>query len=136
MCTLRAHINKSSFGKILLGIEKIVKIFSIFNKFFPKLIYYCVYLRHTLIKSFINSTVFYFHSFFYLRFKIVTLNVSHSHQLYEVQYLLQLFSIYLITQNKRKELKKKKKKEEQVYVVWSASTNKAQNQEFHNSWPQ
>ena len=34
--------HKSSFGKILLGIEKIVKIFSILNKLFLKLVYYCV----------------------------------------------------------------------------------------------
>ena len=51
MCALRAYINKSIFGKILLGIEKNVKIFSIFNKLFSKLIYYCVPLGHTIIKS-------------------------------------------------------------------------------------
>ena len=48
MCALRAHINKSIFGKVLLGIEKVVKIFSIPNKLFPKLVYYC---GHTLVKS-------------------------------------------------------------------------------------
>ena len=42
MCALRAHINKSIFGKVLLGIEKVVKTFSIPNKLFPKLVYYCV----------------------------------------------------------------------------------------------
>ena len=42
MCALMAHINKSIFGKVLLGIEKVVKTFSIPNKFFPKLVYYCV----------------------------------------------------------------------------------------------
>ena len=46
MCALRAHINKSIFGKVLLGIEKVVKTFSI-----PKLVYYCVPLGHTLVKS-------------------------------------------------------------------------------------
>ena len=51
MCTLKAHINKSIFGKVLLGIEKVVKTFSIPNKLFPKLVYYCVPLWHTLIKS-------------------------------------------------------------------------------------
>ena len=50
MCALRAHINKSSFGKVLLGIEKVVKTFSISDKLFPKLVYYCVSLRHTLVK--------------------------------------------------------------------------------------
>ena len=42
MCALRAHINKSIFGKVLLGIEKVIKTFSILNKLFPKLVYYCV----------------------------------------------------------------------------------------------
>ena len=42
MCALKAHINKSIFGKVLLGVEKVVKIFSIPNKLFPKLVYYCV----------------------------------------------------------------------------------------------
>ena len=51
MCVLKAHINKSIFGKVLLGIEKVVKTFSIPNKLFPKLVYYCVPLGHTLIKS-------------------------------------------------------------------------------------
>ena len=36
------YINKSIFGKVLLGIEKVVKTFSIPNKLFPKLVYYCV----------------------------------------------------------------------------------------------
>ena len=36
MYTLRAYINKSVFGKILLGIEKVVKTFSISNKAFFK----------------------------------------------------------------------------------------------------
>ena len=44
-----AHINKSIFGRVLLGIEKVVllgiekvvKTFSISNKLFPKLVYYC-----------------------------------------------------------------------------------------------
>ena len=44
MCALRAYINKSSFEKVLLGIEKVVKTFSIFDKLFPKLVYYCVSL--------------------------------------------------------------------------------------------
>ena len=33
--------NKSIFGKVLLEIEKVVKTFSIFDKLFPKLVYYC-----------------------------------------------------------------------------------------------
>ena len=53
MCALRAHINKSIFGKVLLGIKKVVKTFSIPNKLFPKLVYYCVPQGHTLVKSFI-----------------------------------------------------------------------------------
>ena len=36
MYALRANINKSVFGKILLGIEKVVKTFSIPNKKFSK----------------------------------------------------------------------------------------------------
>ena len=40
---------KSIFRKVLSEIEKIVKTFSIFNKFFSKLIYYCVSLEHPLI---------------------------------------------------------------------------------------
>ena len=51
MCALKAYINKSIFGKFLLRIEKTVKTFSIFNKLFSKLVYYCVPLGHTLIKS-------------------------------------------------------------------------------------
>ena len=39
--------NKSIFGKVLLGIEKTVKTFSIPDKLFPKLVYY----EHTLVKS-------------------------------------------------------------------------------------
>ena len=45
MCA--SHINKSTFGKVLLGIKKVVKTFSIFDKLFPKLVYYCV----PLVKS-------------------------------------------------------------------------------------
>ena len=50
MC-VRTYIIKSIFEKVLLGIEKVVKIFSILNKLFPKLVYYCVSLGHTLVKS-------------------------------------------------------------------------------------
>ena len=65
MCALRAHINKSIFGKVLLRmthinksifgkvlleIKKFVKTFLIFDKLFPKLIYYCV---PTIVKSYI-----------------------------------------------------------------------------------
>ena len=46
----KAHINKSIFGKVLLEIKKFVKIFSIFDKLFPKLVYYCV---PTIVKSYI-----------------------------------------------------------------------------------
>jgi len=50
MCALRAHINKSIFGKILLGIEKVVKTFSILNKLFPKLVYLMYALRAHISK--------------------------------------------------------------------------------------
>ena len=65
MCTIRAHINKSIFekvllgrthinkyifGKVLLGIKKFVKTFLIFDELFPKLVYYCV---PTIVKSYI-----------------------------------------------------------------------------------
>ena len=46
-----AHTNKFIFENVLLEIEKVVKIFSIFNKTFSKLIYYYVLLEHILIKS-------------------------------------------------------------------------------------
>ena len=52
MCALRAHINKSSFRKVLLGIEKVVKTFPISDKFFPKL----VYQINTCCTAHINST--------------------------------------------------------------------------------
>ena len=58
MCALRAHINKSNFRKVLLGIEKTIKTFSIFDKLFPKLVYYCVPLRHTLVKSNLKFELF------------------------------------------------------------------------------
>ena len=48
---LRAYINKSVFGKILSEIEKIIKTFQFSIKLFPKIIYYCVPLRHVLVKS-------------------------------------------------------------------------------------
>ena len=59
MCALKVHINKSIFGKVLLGrtyinkyifgkvllgIKKFVKTFLIFNKLFPKLVYYFFFL--------------------------------------------------------------------------------------------
>ena len=50
MCALKTHINNSIFRKVLLKIEKIVKIFSILDKLFLKLFYYCVPLGHTLVK--------------------------------------------------------------------------------------
>ena len=65
MCALKVHINKSIFGKVLLGrtyinkyifgkvllgIKKFVKTFLIFNKLFPKLVYYCM---PTIVKSYI-----------------------------------------------------------------------------------
>ena len=65
MCALRAHINKSIFGKVLLvktyinkfifgevllEIKNFVKTFLIFDKLFPKLVYYCV---PTIVKSYI-----------------------------------------------------------------------------------
>ena len=46
-----ANINKSFFRKVLSGIEKIVKIFSIFDKLFSKLIHYYVPLKHLALKS-------------------------------------------------------------------------------------
>ena len=45
-----AYINKFIFEKVLLEIEKVVKTFSIFNKLFSKLVYYCMLLGHTLVK--------------------------------------------------------------------------------------
>ena len=51
MYDLRVYINKFIFEKFLSKIEKIVKIFSISNKFFLKLIYYCMLLEHTSVKS-------------------------------------------------------------------------------------
>ena len=47
------QVNISIFGKVLLEIEKNFKTFSIFDKTFPKLVYYCVPLRHTLVNSLI-----------------------------------------------------------------------------------
>ena len=56
------QINKPSFRKVLLGIEKSVKTFSIFDKLFPKLVYYCVPLGHTLVKSFFKKgLIIYYH---------------------------------------------------------------------------
>ena len=54
------HINKSIFEKILLKIEKIAKTFSFSNKLFPKLVYYCVLLGHTLVKSYYVISSWYF----------------------------------------------------------------------------
>ena len=51
MCGLKVHINKLIFEKFLLENKKVVKIFLIFNKLFSKLVYYCVSLGHTLVKS-------------------------------------------------------------------------------------
>ena len=48
---IRTYINKSIFRKVLLKIEKIVKIFLIFEKLFSKLVYYCVPKGHTIVKS-------------------------------------------------------------------------------------
>ena len=48
---LKTHINNSIFRKILLKIEKIVKIFLILDKLFLKLFYYCVPLEYILVKS-------------------------------------------------------------------------------------
>ena len=48
---LKTHINNSIFRKILLKIEKIVKIFLILDKLFLKLFYYCVPLGYILVKS-------------------------------------------------------------------------------------
>ena len=50
MCAIRAHINKSIFEKVLLEIKNFVKTFLIFDKLFPKLVYYCVL---TIVKSYI-----------------------------------------------------------------------------------
>ena len=60
MCALKAHINKSIFGKVLLGIENVVKTFSIPNKLSPKLVYYCVPLiSHFTISKVTYSIQFY-----------------------------------------------------------------------------
>ena len=50
MCVLRTHIKLSIFRNIFSRIEKIVNIFSIFEKFFSKNKNYCV-PKHTLAKS-------------------------------------------------------------------------------------
>lgn len=42
MAWLMYVLNKFIFKKNLLRIEKIIKISSIFNKFFSKVVYYCV----------------------------------------------------------------------------------------------
>ena len=51
MYALRAHINKSIFEKVLLRIEKVIKTFSIFDKTFPKLVYYCVHINKMLLSK-------------------------------------------------------------------------------------
>lgn len=43
--------NKLIFEKVLLRVGRVVKIFSISNKFFLKLVYYCMSLKYILIKS-------------------------------------------------------------------------------------
>ena len=48
---IKACINKFIFEKVLSKIKRIVKIFSIFDKLFSKLIYYCVSKEHTIVKS-------------------------------------------------------------------------------------
>ena len=53
-------VNKSIFEKFLLTIKKIVKIFSILDKLFSKLVYYFVPLGHILVKSIINLVIFVF----------------------------------------------------------------------------
>ena len=37
MCALKTHIKSSIFRNILLGIEKVLIVFSIFEKIFPKI---------------------------------------------------------------------------------------------------
>ena len=49
---IKVYINKSDFWKILSEIEKAVKTFSIPDKSFQKIVYYCVPLGYTLVKSF------------------------------------------------------------------------------------
>ena len=53
-------VNKSIFEKFLLRIKIVVKTFSILDKFFSKLVYYFVPLRHILVKSIINLVIFVF----------------------------------------------------------------------------
>ena len=60
LCWVRVYINKSIFEKVLLEIEKVVKTFSFPNKLFLKLVYYCVLLRHTLVKSYYVISSWYF----------------------------------------------------------------------------
>ena len=52
MYVLGAYTNNFVFGKILSGIEKAVKIFSILNKKIFKNNMLLYVLRHTLVKSF------------------------------------------------------------------------------------
>ena len=48
----KVYFNKFVLKKILSGTTKFVKICSISNDFFfSKIIYYCVSLKHTLVKS-------------------------------------------------------------------------------------
>ena len=51
MYALKAHIKPSIFKNIFSEIEKAVNTFSIPEKIFPKMINFCVLLRHTLTKS-------------------------------------------------------------------------------------
>ena len=59
--------------------------------------------------------------FFWEKFKIVTLNLSHSLTPI-VSGIIPIVIDLNFHKIKEKKLKKKKKKEEQLYVVWSAST--------------
>ena len=56
--TLKYTLTNLFLKKMLSKIEKIVKIFSISNKFFLKLIYYCMLLEHTLVKSLKESKIY------------------------------------------------------------------------------
>ena len=57
MCALRPHIKPFIFGIIFSRIEKTVSTFSIFEKIFPKVINYCVSLRHTLGKFLLKKSL-------------------------------------------------------------------------------
>lgn len=56
--TLKYTLINLFLKKMLSEIEKIVKIFSISDKLFLKLVYYCMLLEHTWVKSLKESKIY------------------------------------------------------------------------------